>query len=380
MRFTVLFLTILLALVAAFGLVFCTTPADGDGDGDGNGDGNGDGDEPRLVWTFSTGGSVVARPVIADGRVYVGSRDYNLYCINAEDGTEVWRFAADGPILAGAVVGDEGLVFFNSHTDDGWESSQTLFCLNAASGTEDWSEGLAGVLTTGPASHAGDVIADGFHYPSRSQSLYRFASADGSEQWRHQSDAFVTGAVVGGGMVYLAEFNGGNFVTCLDADDGSVIWQSPATNYIHEKPELHGDFVYTADGFGTLACRDAEDGTLEWEYDSGTDFPTEPVAGDGYVVFAADDTVFCLDSASGAEVWTRTYDGAEIAGVVVADANVYFGQGSTVTCLAAADASLVWGQDVPGIVEDGVPAVADGFVYIGDFAGNVYCLRAGADE
>jgi outer membrane protein assembly factor BamB len=31
------------------------------------------------LWSFTTGGSVVSSPTVANGMVYVGSDDYNLY-------------------------------------------------------------------------------------------------------------------------------------------------------------------------------------------------------------------------------------------------------------------------------------------------------------
>ena len=48
----------------------------------------------KQVWTFDTGGAVAAPPVIARGRVYVGSFDGVFYAINASSGVEEWRFGA----------------------------------------------------------------------------------------------------------------------------------------------------------------------------------------------------------------------------------------------------------------------------------------------
>lgn len=46
-------------------------------------------------WSFFTEGPVRLAPALADGRVYFGSDDGNVYCLNAGDGTLVWRFRPD---------------------------------------------------------------------------------------------------------------------------------------------------------------------------------------------------------------------------------------------------------------------------------------------
>ncbi|MFQ6076470.1 MAG: PQQ-binding-like beta-propeller repeat protein, partial [Candidatus Bathyarchaeia archaeon] len=43
-----------------------------------------------LLWTYTTGGSIhTSSPTIADGRVFIGSRDYKVYCLNASTGAEI---------------------------------------------------------------------------------------------------------------------------------------------------------------------------------------------------------------------------------------------------------------------------------------------------
>jgi len=48
----------------------------------------------KVLWRFYTNGPVRFAPVVADGRLYFGCDDGNLYCLNATDGEEFWRFRA----------------------------------------------------------------------------------------------------------------------------------------------------------------------------------------------------------------------------------------------------------------------------------------------
>ena len=69
-------------------------------------------DPGRIIvarWRFETGGDVDSSPAIgADGTVYVGSDDGNLYAIDPETGAEVWRFPAGGEIRSSPAVGADG--------------------------------------------------------------------------------------------------------------------------------------------------------------------------------------------------------------------------------------------------------------------------------
>ena len=49
-------------------------------------------------WRFTTGGFVFSSPAVgADGTIFVGSMDQNLYAIKP-DGTQKWKFATVGGI------------------------------------------------------------------------------------------------------------------------------------------------------------------------------------------------------------------------------------------------------------------------------------------
>ncbi|UCG59727.1 MAG: PQQ-binding-like beta-propeller repeat protein [Phycisphaerales bacterium] len=62
----------------------------------------------ELRWTFSTQGPVRFAPAVCGGRVYVGSDDGYVYCLDCEDGTLVWKYRA-GP-SDGKVIGNGRMI------------------------------------------------------------------------------------------------------------------------------------------------------------------------------------------------------------------------------------------------------------------------------
>jgi len=101
-------------------------------------------------------GNSVSGPAVAYGCVYVGSSDFDVFCLNALTGERVWNFSTGGIVRAPSVAG--GCVFAGSY--DG-----NIYCLNASSGVEIW-RAAAGVFS--PVDAAGSagspVVANGVVY------------------------------------------------------------------------------------------------------------------------------------------------------------------------------------------------------------------------
>ncbi len=79
-------------------------------------------------WTFFTGGPIRLAPTYAAGKVYVGSDDGSVYCLNAADGRLVWKLQVAGrdeqllargrmisrwPVRTSVLV-DDGVAFFGA--------------------------------------------------------------------------------------------------------------------------------------------------------------------------------------------------------------------------------------------------------------------------
>ena len=46
----------------------------------------------KILWTFATEGPIRSTPTVAGRRVYVGSDDGQVYCLDAEKGSLRWRY------------------------------------------------------------------------------------------------------------------------------------------------------------------------------------------------------------------------------------------------------------------------------------------------
>jgi outer membrane protein assembly factor BamB len=100
----------------------------------------------QLKWNYTTRGAVESSPAVANGIVYVGSDDNNLYALNATTGAKLWNTTGGGsPAVA------NGIVYVGS--DD-----NNLYAFNATTGAKLWN------YTTGGAVESSPAVANGVVY------------------------------------------------------------------------------------------------------------------------------------------------------------------------------------------------------------------------
>jgi len=126
------------------GMVRCLNAADG-----------------KERWKFATGGMLFAPPTIWNGRAFIGSGDGCVYCLDAATGRELWRFQAapidrrvfwfghyisTWPVITGVVVQD-GVAYAVAGFQK--ENGIHAYALDAKSGQVRWEKHNAGADGSG---------------------------------------------------------------------------------------------------------------------------------------------------------------------------------------------------------------------------------------
>ncbi len=108
------------------------------------------------MWSSATGGAVVSSPEVANGVVYVGCSDKNVYALNANTGVLLWRYATGSYVTSSPAVAN-GLVYVAS--EDG-----KMYALNASTGALLWSYATDGRVQGSPAVANGAVYIGSFDH------------------------------------------------------------------------------------------------------------------------------------------------------------------------------------------------------------------------
>ena len=67
----------------------------------------------QTLWTYPVGNWVRPSPVVANGIVYVGSYDDNVYALNAATGVLIWKYQTGGWVSSSPAVAN-GVVYVGS--------------------------------------------------------------------------------------------------------------------------------------------------------------------------------------------------------------------------------------------------------------------------
>jgi outer membrane protein assembly factor BamB len=253
--------------------------------------------EPRLPGNHEkTRWDRFGSSVVADKqRLYIASRDKNLYALDIKSGREAWRVAADDIMTATpALHGD--LVYFADY-------SGKVRAVSARNGAPRWTYD-AKLAVPGDLIIAEGLVLIG----SRSYDLIALDVTTGKEHWRaYRWFSWIESPpVVRGGRLYTGSSDATN-VYAINVSDGSLHWKTPVPGYSWQRiamtPNLLitgtlGKGAYPASRNGSLFALDRETGAIRWMYlDPPTEetvkagknwgFAASPVVGEG-VVYAAD--------------------------------------------------------------------------------------------
>ena len=337
-----------------------------------------------LRWKFTTDGAVISSPSVADGMVYVGSQDKNIYCLDSRTGSLVWNFTTGARIKSSPAIAD-GMVYVGP--DDG-----NVYCLDAEDGSLIWSTDAGGQIevnfAAAPALRSSPTVVDGNVYVgSLDTNVYCLDVEDGDVEWTFKTEGYITSspAVVDGAVYIVSEEPEAGALYKLDAADGSFIWKRELPyeeihtggTDLHASPVVVDGMVFAASNVKQYHGINTETGNIEWTYTTsgvGEFIVCSPAYNDGQLFLVDHYSIVCVDSATGFAVWS-SYLGEELyVSPTYADGKVYVVTDQrSVYFLNATDGEKLAVFKTESNSYSSC-AIYEGMVYVGSNDWNVYCL------
>lgn len=348
------------------------------------------------VWTFKSGGPIWSSPVVADGTVYFGSNDGNVYALNAKSGKTLWQYKTEGRVMGRPTIEGQHLYALS---DDG-----NLYKLERPSGRLIWKFDTHGGAVArdlpGPKSETYDyqmsaaVVAGGTVYVgSADKRLYAVEAETGRERWRFDTQGIVRSTpAVEGGLVFFGSYD--HHVYAVDAQTGALKWKLDTLQPVVSSPLVAAGTVYIGSRSSDLFALDAATGRVKWKFfywSSWVESSARLHKGTLYVGSSDHQQMFAIDAATGKRVWNTYTDGSAWSTPAVTDKLVYIGvvgvkpyfieHHGGFLAVDRATGQIAWRFSlgpIPGTVTYGVassPAVDHGLVYFGSLDGTFYAFR-----
>jgi outer membrane protein assembly factor BamB len=245
-------------------------------------------------WRASLSAGTFASPTVADGTVHVASTDGVVHALDAEDGSERWRYDTGGETVLGTPAVTGGSVYVASTTPlerpDGvsdlvdeyfyydqfyqWgdlaedplatvvdlDAKATVHALDVATGRARWSTTLPDFVVSSPA-----VVNGTLYVGCWDGNVYALDGADGSERWRAAADAPVSSSpAVADESVYVGDWRGS--LHAFDVASGDREWFLPIGSHVGSSPAVVDDTIYVV-GDNSAVVAASTSGRVEWRFE-----------------------------------------------------------------------------------------------------------------
>ena len=320
----------------------------------------------ELLWKFEAGkdGTFEATAVIADGVVYVGSFDGNLYAIDLATGNKKWAFKTDLGFSAGAAVRDGRII--------AGDADGKVYCLDT-DGILTWTFEAGGEINGGPNFYKDQVLIG-----SQNATLYWLNAADGKKVMEYKiADQIRSLPTVVENRAFLAGCDGKLHI--INLDDASKIATVEIKSPTGCTPAVLGDRVFFGTEGSTFLGIDWRKAEVAWEFPSVRQqaYRASAAATENAIIIGGrDKQVVALDPKSGSEIWRFEARHRVDSSPVVSGNRVYFGSADgRLTALDTKTGEKVWEYEAGGQF-NASPAISNGRLVIGNNDGTLYCFGA----
>ncbi len=337
-----------------------------------------------LRWKFTTGGGVVSSPSVAYGRLYFGSQDKKVYCINARDSTLFWTFETEARIKSSPAVVN-GRVYIGP--DDG-----NIYCLNAYNGTLIWKRDAGGYIeayfSAAVLLRSSPMVVNGSVYVgSLDTNLYCLDASNGEINWLFKTKGYITSspAVVDDAVYVISQEPDSGALYKLNVLTGDVIWSTSIPYQVlfmggtdlHASPTVAEDMVFVSSNAKEYYGINATTGEIEWTYraEGAEEFIIcSTIYNDGKLYLIDKFSIMCVDAKNGTAYW-GTYLGDELyVSPTYADDKLYVVTDQRSIYVLNATSGEKLGHFVTSSNSWSAPTIYEGRVYTGNNDWNVYCL------
>jgi outer membrane protein assembly factor BamB len=320
-----------------------------------------------LEWTFDAGKFLKSSPVVSGDLVFLGGSTGNFHALDRVTGKEVWKKNIGVGVDAPALI-QEGRVYVG--TKDGF-----VVCLDTQTGEKKWSYETMGEIVGAPniASHPKDgrpLILVG----SYDNFVHCLDATDGKLLWKFETMNYINGtpAVWGKEAVVFGGCDAQLYVISLH--DGHLIRQADLGAPIASSVGLMDRFGYVGNMDKSVQAIELTTGQIVWTYEP-KNFPyfSSPALTDQWVIIGGRDKgLHGIDRKTGSMVWRYAARGRIDSSPVIVGEKVVVGTMDGKLCLIHLNTGELMTEYQIGASISSTCAVSNGWIFVGCEDGTLY--------
>lgn len=333
----------------------------------------------QVAWTVRLGLSVDCSPAVVGEKVYVGSDDGTVSCLQAEDGRLLWQARTGGAVVSSPAV--YGAVVCVGSAD------RCIYAFDANTGKRLWR-----VRTWRPIVASPLVLEDRAYIGSLDGSFKCLQMATGAVVWEHQGGPFsASPAADSDGVIYCGDEEGR--LWARRADSGQELWEvemdggvvsAPLVTENHVIAGVMAPSALRVPRIRHLVVLERTTGQQVWAKEGQSSVLHTPIADGNRVYYSivsgytSSTEMFAARLQDGAEVWKARLGGVADSSPALCGDHLLFGlHDSHFYTVDKRGGRVLQRLPLGGKVYSS-PAIADGRVYVGTGDGNLYCLEPAA--
>ncbi|HOC78615.1 MAG TPA: PQQ-binding-like beta-propeller repeat protein [Methanofastidiosum sp.] len=326
-------------------------------------------------WEYNVPFTIISSPSIgADGTIYLGSSDSNLYAINP-DGTKKWTFPAGSQVRSSPAIGTDGTIYFGTHAGK-------VYAVNP-NGAKKWEVSTSETIYSSPAIGSDGTIYIGSRKSDYSNGTLHAIASDGTYKWGYitggQGIDISSPAIGPDGTIYV----GGNHELYAVKPDGSEKWKCTIFNLNSKSSPVVGKdgTIYIAGQNSNQLHAVNPNGTTKWNSSLGGMISASPAIGsDGTIYIGVADGVggLCaVNPTNGIIKWKLTtipkiyYSSAAIG----PDNKIYVGAGNDLYAISP-EGAVLWNFPTSNGIWSSPAIGSDGTIYINSFDDKLYAIQS----
>ncbi len=354
------------------------------------------------MWQFAAKGGVWSSPAVADGRVYVGSDDANLYCIDEATGKALWSQKLEGVVKSSPAIWESKIYvgyggFVPPPPPGGGRPNPPqdpnkggLACIDVAKKAVKWDFKLDQVVPCSPLVMDSKVFFGSTKLGAEIKgAFYCLEASTGIKVWSTDTSGIEASPTFASGKVWIGNTTGRMF--CLEAKTGKELWTADFGSGVSTAVLDEGN-LYFGNRAGRFFCVVAETGETLWSFNMSTNIQASPAVYEGMVFCGTlggpgipgerkprdfTNYFYALDKRTGKPIWSMDITEGLYDSPAVASGLLYFGTHvGDIYCVDAKTGAVFWTYNKAGDLHSG-PALSGGKMFAGSTNGNLYCFGNG---